>query len=153
MKVLLIVDMQKGFMKNYKYRNLNKKINELISTNIYDKLIFTKFINYESKNKLFQTKLNWHKLKTKEEQEISLKVPDNAVIFEKYGYGLQAKDLEYIKSLNVDEIDICGVKAEACVYAISLQLWDKEIYPNLLPKYILGNQNMRKIYKHQFALK
>ena len=72
-------------------------------------------------------------------------VPDNAVIFEKYGYGLQDKDLEYIKSLNVKEVDVCGIKAEACVYAISLQLWDTGIYPNLLPKYILGNQNMRKI--------
>lgn len=152
MKVLLIVDMQKGFMKNYKYKNLNKKINKLISTDIYDKIIFTKFINNESKNKLFQTKLNWHNFRTEEEQSISLEVPDNALIFEKYGYGLQDEDLKYIKSLNIKEIDICGIKAEACIYAISLQLWDKEIYPNLLPEYILGNQNMQKIYKHQFAL-
>ena len=67
MKVLLIIDMQKGFMKNYKYRQLNKKISKLINTNIYDKLIFTKFLNDELKNKLFQTKLNWYELRTEEE--------------------------------------------------------------------------------------
>ena len=59
--------MQKGFMKNYKYRQLNKKISKLINTNIYDKLIFTKFLNDELKNKLFQTKLNWYELRTEEE--------------------------------------------------------------------------------------
>ena len=151
MKVLLIVDMQKGFMKNDKYLLLNQKIANLINKKIYDKLIFTKFINDKSKNALYQSRLNWHRLKTKDEQMFSIKVPDDAVILEKYGYGLKIEDLEYIKSLNINEIDICGLKAEDCVHAIALQLWDNGIYPNLLTEYIVGDYDMKAIYKHQFG--
>ena len=81
----------------------------------------------------------------------SIKVPDDAVILEKYGYGLKIEDLEYIKSLNINEIDICGLKAEDCVHAIALQLWDNGIYPNLLTEYIVGDYDMKEIYKHQFG--
>lgn len=104
MKVLLIVDMQKGFMKNDKYSLLNQKIANLINKKIYDKLIFTKFINDKSKNALYQSRLNWHRLETKDEQMFSIKVPDDAVILEKYGYGLKIEDLEYIKSLNINYV-------------------------------------------------
>ena len=58
-----------------------------------------------------------------------------------------------IKSLNIKEIDICGVKSDACIYAISLQLWDNGIYPNILTKYIAGDFNITKIFKKQFGTK
>lgn len=151
MKVLLVVDMQKGFMNSENYKHLNKKIAELIDGKYYDKYIFTKFKNDSAKNPLYQTKLNWYKLMTKEEQEFSISLPNSAVIIDKYGYGLQNEDLEYIKSLDVDEMDICGIESEACIYAISLQLWDNGIYPNILSKYIAGKQNMEAVFKRQFG--
>lgn len=151
MKLLLVVDMQKGFMKNKKYITLNDKIKSLIPD--YDKVIFTKFINNKNKNSLYQEKLNWNDLKTKSEQALSIIPPKDAIIIEKSGYGLSQKDLEYIKSLNIKEIDICGVKTDACIYAISLQLWDNGIYPNILTKYITGDFNITKIFKKQFGTK
>lgn len=151
MKVLLVVDMQKGFMNGENYKHLNKKIAELIDGKYYDKYIFTKFKNDSTKNSLYQTKLNWNKLMTDAEQEFSINLPSGAMIIEKYGYGLQSEDLEYIKSLNINEIDICGIESEACIYAISLQLWDKGIYPNILSKYIAGKQNMEAVFKRQFG--
>lgn len=151
MKVLLVVDMQKGFMNSENYKHLNKKIAELIDGKYYDKYIFTKFKNDSTKNPLYQSKLNWNKLMTDAEQEFSINLPSGAMIIEKYGYGLQSEDLEYIKSLNINEIDICGIESEACIYAISLQLWDKGIYPNILSKYIAGKQNMEAVFKRQFG--
>lgn len=151
MTVLLVIDMQKGFLKNKKYIALNEKIKCLIPN--YDKIIFTKFINDKKKNALYQEKLNWKGLKTKAEQALSITPPKNAIIIEKSGYGLSQKDLEYIKSLNIKEIDICGVKTDACIYAISLQLWDNGIYPNILTKYIAGDFNITKIFKKQFGTK
>ena len=44
-KVLLIVDMQKGFINKKEYLDLEIKINDLIKKNTYDFYIFTKFIN------------------------------------------------------------------------------------------------------------
>ena len=70
---------------------------------------------------------------------------------EKYGYGLKREDLNYIMSLGVKEIDICGLKSEACVYAISLQLWDMGIYPNILANYIEGDVNMNNVFIKQFG--
>ena len=151
MKTLLVVDMQKGFIKNDDYLALNNKLADLISNNKYDKVIFTKFINDNSNNPLYGQKIGWKGLKTKKEQEISLDIPKNSIIFEKYGYGLRKEDIEYIKSLNLKEIDICGVKSEACIYAIALQLWDLGIYPNILINYCLGDIDMKNIYIKQFG--
>ena len=151
MKVLLVIDMQKGFITNKKYLNLNKRINHFILQNNYDKIILTKFINEKSRNSFYQDKIGWNKLTTKNEQDFSITIPPNAIIMHKYGYGLDRKDLDYLKSLNVKEIDICGLKSEACVYAISLQLWDLEIYPNILSNYIAGDINMNDIFIKQFG--
>ena len=151
MKILLVVDMQKGFMKNKKYLDLNNKISDYISRSNYDKIIFTKYINEKSKNSLFQDKIGWTKLTTKDEQDFSLHIPKNAIIMEKYGYGLNRPDLDYINSLDIKEIDICGLKSEACVYAISLQLWDMGVFPNILYNYIEGNVDMKNIFINQFG--
>ena len=68
MKVLLVVDMQNGFMKNNKYLEFNNKINDFIATHNYDLFILTKYINEKSKNSLYQDKIGWNKLTTKKEQ-------------------------------------------------------------------------------------
>lgn len=44
-KVLLVVDMQNGFLNYECYRSLNKKIDNYIKKNDYGLIIFTKFIN------------------------------------------------------------------------------------------------------------
>lgn len=151
MKTLLIIDMQKGFIKGDSYFNINAKIEQLINNNNYDKLIFTRFINSSKDNPLYQEKIGWFGLTTEEEREFSIDIPQDSIIFEKYSYGLKDKDVEYLKSLNIKDIDICGVKSDACVYAISLQLWDRGIYPNILINYTHGDHDMKDIYIKQFG--
>lgn len=151
MKILLVIDMQKGFMENNKYVNLSNRISDYITKSNYDKIIFTKYINEKLKNSLYQDKMGWTKLTTKDEQDFSLNIPENAKIMEKYGYGLNIQDLDYIKSLDIKEIDICGLKSEACVYAIALQLWDIGIYPNILYNYVEGDVDMENIFIKQFG--
>lgn len=123
MKVLLVVDVQNGFMKNDKYKELSNKIDQYIAKSNYDKIIFTKFINDKLKNPLYQDRMSWGKLTTEAQQEFSVKVPSNAIVMEKYGYGLTRENLDYMDSLKVNEIDVCGLESEACVYAVALQLW------------------------------
>lgn len=155
MKVLLVVDMQKGFINKPHYKKVNKKIDKLLKNSNYDKIILTRFVNDKSKNPLYVTQVGWNKLTTAAEQEFSVTVPSDAVILEKYGYGLQLEDLEYIKSLNVNSIDVCGVKANACVYAIALQLFDLGIAPNILINYVECNPStkdvMKLIFEKQFG--
>lgn len=151
MKALLVVDMQQGFMKNDEYLALNNRISKLIEIGGYDKVIFTKFINDKTQNSLFEERLGYKNLKSKQEQQISLNIPKNSIIFEKYGYGLKQEDLEYIKSLNIKQIDVCGVQSDACVYAVALQLWDEGVYPNILINYVMGDTNMKDFYVKQFG--
>lgn len=151
MKILLVIDMQKGFMKNKKYLDLNNKISDYIKRSNYDKIIFTKYINEKLKKSLYQDKIGWTKLTTEDEQDFSLNIPKNAIIMKKYGYGLNRQDLDYINSLDIKEIDICGLKSESCVYAISLQLWDMGIYPNILYNFVEGDVDMENIFIKQFG--
>lgn len=151
MKTLLVIDMQNGFIDGKNNENLIDKINNLIANDKYENIIFTKYLNDRKKNSLYQDKIRWTGLNTKEEQEIVVNIPKNSIVFKKYGYGLMQKDIKFLKSLNLDEIDVCGVKAEACVYAISLQLWDVGIYPNILINYVSGDVEMKNIYIKQFG--
>ena len=151
MKVLLVVDMQKGFMVSDKYVSLSDKIRNLINKSNYDKVIFTKFVNTKSQNSFYIDKIGWTGLLSIEEQDFSFELPENSVVFEKYGYGLASGAMEYLKSLDIHEIDVCGVKSEACVYAISLQLWDNHIFPNILVNFVEGDIDMQNIYIKQFG--
>ena len=153
-KILLVVDMQKGFITTDNYKALNEKVNNLLNLNNYDKYIFTKFINTE--NSLYQTKLNWFGLIDKNEQELSISLPnDNYLVFEKTGYGLSNAQLKEIIDLNIDSIDICGLQSDACVYAIAFQLFDNGIFPNILINYCETTPNRNDMAKemliHQFG--
>lgn len=82
-------------------------------------------------------------------------MPNNSIIFEKCGYGLEQKDLERLKSFGEYEVDICGLQADACVYAIALQCFDNNIYPNILFNYVECNpklkDTMKTIFIKQFS--
>lgn len=140
-KVLLIVDMQKGFINKNEYSNLINKINNLIKRNTYNYYIFTKFIN--KTDSFYVKKLNWKNLISEESQKICVTIPQNSIIFDKYGYGLTQKDIDKIKEILADDkkIDVCGIQTGACVYAISTQLFDNLIFPNILINYTATSNN------------
>lgn len=152
-KILIIVDMQNGFMTKPNYVDLKAKINNLIHKEKYTHHIFTKFINKE--NSLYETKLDWHGLKDIESQTICVDIPDNSIIMDKYGYGLSGGQIDFIKKLNVDCVDVCGLQTDACVYAIAFQLFDNGIYPNVLINYCETTPHRKEIAKemiiHQFG--
>ena len=153
-KVLLIVDMQKGFINKQEYSNLISKINDLIKRNTYNYYIFTKFIN--TSDSFYVNKLNWLDLISKESQKICVTIPKNSLVFEKFGYGLVEQHIKKIKEIvaSDNKIDICGLQTDACVYAISLQLFDNHIFPNILINYTAtsnNNENVKSMLIHQFG--
>lgn len=153
-KVLLIVDMQKGFINKNEYSNLMNKINNLIKRNTYNCYIFTKFIN--KTDSFYVKKLNWKNLISEESQKICVTIPKNSLIFEKFGYGLNESQIKKIKEIvsTDNQIDICGLQTDACVYAISIQLFDNLIFPNILINYTAtsnNNENVKSMLIHQFG--
>ena len=153
MKVLMIVDLQNGFMVKDCYVGLIEKIEELLKKCKYDKVIFTKFVN--KNDSMYERYLNWSKLKLKNEQEIAIPLPKNSEVREKTGYGLNAEDITRIKAMGVNKVDICGLQTDACIYAIALQLFDNGIFPNILINCTATSQESMEVVKniliHQFG--
>ncbi len=137
MRVLLVVDLQKGFMDNENSIKVSGKIARLINSDNYDKVIFTKFVNkgnkmYANYVKEYGNDANWLGLKTKEEQDFAVSLPKGAEVWEKTTYGLSNEDLQKIVDMQVESVDLCGLQTDACIYAIALQLFDNQIFPNIL---------------------
>ena len=154
-KVLLIVDMQNGFMHKDIYSNLIPRVNQLIEKSNYEVYVYTKFINKD--NSMQYTNLKWKNLMTKKSQQICVNTPQNSIIFEKSTYGISSSQIKKIKSLLDKEnlsVDICGLQTDACVYAISLQLFDHGIFPNVLINYTATENNLSAVtymLEHQFG--
>lgn len=152
-KTLIVVDMQEGFMENAHYREVSKKINSLLATSKYDAIFVTRFINKH--HSLYERRLNWTNLQDERSGKFSIDVPQNAIVLEKYGYGLEIKQLKKLKRMKLDEVDICGVQTDACVYAIALQLFDNGIFPNILINYVSTDSSREVFAKemliHQFG--
>lgn len=93
---------------------------------------------------------------SEESQKICVAIPNNSLVIEKFGYGLNEQQIQKIKDIvsSDNQIDICGLQTDACVYAISLQLFDNNIFPNILINYTATStniENVKSILIHQFG--
>lgn len=91
-----------------------------------------------------------------ESQKICVTMPKNSLVFEKFGYALDKKYVKKIKEIvsTDNQIDLCGLQTDACVYAISLQLFDNQIFPNILINYTATRNNkeyIKNMLIHQFG--
>lgn len=143
MKNLLVVDMQKGFI-NENNSFLIDKINNLLKTEKYDNVFYTKFYNH--KNSFYFNYLNWNLMINKEERQMTVDVLPDSTIFVKNGYGLKNSQIKKLKDLKITSMDICGTDIDACVLAIMFQLFDNNILPVVLKDYVASSTS--KILEH-----
>ena len=68
-KLLLVIDAQNDFI-NENTQSILDKIDKLISSNKYDDVVFTRFIN--DKNSIWYKKLNYTGCMTKAKQKIAI---------------------------------------------------------------------------------
>lgn len=126
MKNIIVVDMQKGFMRDgNKY--LIKAIQDYLNENKFDNIFFTQCIN--NSQSPYVNILKWNEMLSSEDQNIVINIPKNAKILTKNCYGISQKDIEYIKSLGIKDIEICGTDIDACCLAIGFNLFDNNIKP------------------------
>ncbi|WP_323151048.1 cysteine hydrolase family protein [Pseudomonas glycinae] len=81
----------------------------------------------------FQRQLGWHPAADDE----SLITADR--IFIKYGYAPSPETLEYLKSLNLDRVLVCGLQTETCCLAAGFALFDAGLQPTLLTDLTVGS--------------
>lgn len=131
-KMLLVIDLQNDFISDSN-RFIINKIDNLINSDLYDKIVFTKFIN--SSNNFTYKKLNYTSCLTKKGQDIPIDTKNHFII-EKSKYSALNNDLiEYIQKHNILEIDICGIDTECCVLKTAFDLFENNYNVKVLRNY------------------
>jgi nicotinamidase-related amidase len=98
----------------------------------------------------FQRQLGWHPAA----DDDSLIAADR--IFIKYGYAPSPDTIEYLKSLNLDRVLVCGLQTETCCLAAGFALFDAGLQPTLLTDLTVGSSLDRsgglgvRLWEHHF---
>lgn len=121
--LLLVIDLQNAFI-NENTETLPSKIEEIIESNQYDDVAFTRFINFEGS--IFIQKLNWRGCLSDEDKRIVIDTKD-CKVFNKSIYSTVTKELiEYIHKNEITEIYLCGIDTDGCVLKTALDLFELE---------------------------
>ena len=126
MKNIIIIDMQNGFMCD-KNKFLIEKIENYLKVNHFDNIFLTKCINDDSSP--YTNILKWNGVKSLDEQQFAISIPKGAKILAKNGYGISFDNIQILKDMGINEIEICGTDIDACVLAIGFNLFDNNIKP------------------------
>ncbi|MGN1201145.1 MAG: isochorismatase family protein [Candidatus Caccovivens sp.] len=149
MKNIIIVDMQKGFMKETN-NHLIEKIHTYLKTNTFNNIFFTKCIN--DSESPYTKILNWNGITKKDEQEFAIDVPKNARILTKNCYGISNEDIRLFKDLGITEMEICGTDTDACCLAIAFNLFDNNIKPIILSDLCSSSSSNKNIHKNALEI-
>lgn len=138
-KILIVVDVQNGFIKTQEHVNKANQIVALVESGKFDKIVATKFTNYTGS--MYEKYFNWSDLKTSDETDLYGKLKaDVDAVFYKTTYGCVNDDfIELLTQLNdyeeLGEAYICGLDTDACVLATAVGLFDRTITPIVLEGY------------------
>ena len=149
MKNIIIIDMQKGFMKETNY-HLIEKINNYLKQNNFDNIFFTKCIN--DCDSPYTKLLNWSGITMEEEQEIVIDIPQNAKILTKNCYGLSNENIKLFKDLGITEMEICGTDTDACCLAIAFNLFDNNIKPIILSDLCASSSRNKNVHNNALEI-
>jgi nicotinamidase-related amidase len=78
-------------------------------------------------------------------------------IFIKHGYAPPLEAVDYLLSLDVDRVLVCGIQADTCVLAAGFSFFDAGLHPTLLPWLTIGSSLDRsgalgaRLWKHHFG--
>jgi len=141
--ILLVIDVQNGFLRNNATRQCAQKIGNLLNSNLFNIVTATQFRNRpESPYRRF---LGWSKMVSLEEQQLIPAVKENAVaVFEKFIYTCVNNDfMDSMKKLNNNklpqQIFLCGIDTDSCVLKIAVDLFEHNIQPLILKAYCNSN--------------
>ena len=149
MKNIIIVDMQKGFINdNNKY--LVDKINTYLESNKFDNIFITQCIN--NNESPYKKVLNWKGMTNIDEQKLIINIPKQAKILTKNCYGISQNDIDLFRSLNINEIEICGTDIDACILAIGFNLFDNNIKPIFIKDLCGTSSKNENMIKYAFSI-
>lgn len=144
--LLLIIDLQKSFINKNTEMLLNK-ISNLLNTNKFEEVVFTRFIN--STESIWFKKLNYKECITEESKEIQIETRNKKII-DKTIYSALGNELKlYIKEHDISKIYLCGIDTECCVLKTAFDLFENGYDVYVLKDYCAC---MKGSQRHENAL-
>ena len=138
-KLLLVLDVQNDFI-NDNTKDYVTKIEELIVSNKYDEIVFTKFINNE--NSKWYKELNYKGCIDKQGQDIVIDTQEYK-IFEKTIYSALNNELrKFIKENDIEQIYLCGFDTDACIQKTALDLFENNYDVYVLKDYCMCSKGV-----------
>jgi len=139
--LLIVIDLQKDFI-NENTKSLVNKIENLISSNKFEKVIFTKFIN--SNNNICYKRLNYQGCMTEEGQKIVINTNNNVIINKQIYSSLNDELIKYTKENNISKIYLCGIDTECCVLKTAFDLFENNYDVYVLKDYCACTHGINK---------
>ena len=141
--MVIVVDMQNGFVRYEQTKILLEKIKQLLSLNVFDVVIGTKFLN--ASNSMYTKMFGWKRLMSEQEQKIPQELLQYMdYVEEKYIYNcINPSFIQRICQLNdgvmPKEIFLVGADTDCCVLTIATALFEHNIRPIVLTHYCDSN--------------
>lgn len=135
-KILVIIDLQKGFLINNDNFKTKNNIVKILQSRYFDKVIATRYRNYD--NSLFEKLLNYKDLKNESRIDlVSEIIPYIDVITDKTNYsnvnnGLLPLLIQANNGIYPTEIYIAGIDTDSCVLSTVIDLFNNNIIPKVL---------------------
>ena len=133
MNLLLIIDFQNEFINDVTFKSVND-LKDLVNSNKYDDIIFTRFIN--SKENPIYKKADWDGCLTEESIKVPIDTKDYKII-DKGTYTAYNEELiNYLKTNKINNIYIAGFDIDCCVFTTALNLFENNYNVYILKDYV-----------------
>ena len=136
-KLLLVIDVQNDFV-NDNTKNTLIKIKELVNSNNYDLIAFTRFINDE--DSIWYKKLNYKGCMTEEQQKIVIDTENNKIFDKKIYTAVNDELKDYIRENDISEIYLCGFDTDACVQKTAIDFFEQNYEVYVLEDYCMSHR-------------
>ena len=141
MNLLLVIDLQNEFI-NEKTISSKEKINKLVNSDKYDRVLFTRFIN-DNNNPTFK-KLNYKGCIDKQSKEICINTNGSKVLDKRTYSAYNQELIDYINNNNIKDIYLCGIDIECCVLVTALNLFENNYNVFILKDYVYCTHGEQK---------
>ena len=136
--ILIIVDIQNGFIQTNETHAIYENIKQLLDQKIFDAVIATKFVNVQ--NSAFEKLMNWTQMMDTTSQSIPTDLHKHIdCTIEKHTYTPNKDKLFHalhtLNSTLPNKVFIVGVDTDACVTMTATMLFENNIRPIVLTKY------------------
>ena len=145
--LLLVIDLQKNFI-NENTENVPNNISNLINTNRFDYVVFTKFVN--DINSQFYKILGYNGCLNSEDRRIVIDTNNNKIIEKKIYTALNQELVQFIEENNIGIIYLCGIDTDACVLKTAIDLFENNYNVKVIEDCSMSHSG---IEFHEYAIK